>query len=57
LLADFNLNVENRTDVQSTPTAGGYYGYRAGYDGAWAGYPVDLTTTHHEEAGPGSTRA
>ena len=41
LLVNFNTNVENRTDVQSTPSAG-YYGYRAGAYGMWAGYPQDV---------------
>ena len=50
LLVNFNTNVENRTDVQSTPSAGaGFYGYRAGMYGAWGGYPQDVHTTHYQE--------
>jgi hypothetical protein len=48
LLVNFNTNVENRTDVQSTPSAG-FYGYRAGAYGMWAGYPQDVQTTHYQE--------
>jgi Domain of unknown function (DUF4136) len=48
LLVNFNTNVENRTDVQSSPSAG-YYGYRAGAYGMWAGYPQDVRTTHYQE--------
>lgn len=51
LLVNFATNVENRSDVQSTPTAGmgGFYGYRAGMYGAWAGYPQDVETVHYQE--------
>ena len=51
LLVNFATNIENRTDVQSMPSAGmgGYYGYRAGMYGAWAGYPQDIETVHHQE--------
>jgi Domain of unknown function (DUF4136) len=50
LLVNFNTNVENRTDVQSTPSASaGFYGYRAGAYGMWAGYPQDVQTTHYQE--------
>ena len=48
MLVNFNTNVENRTDVQSTPSAG-FYGYRAGAYGMWAGYPQDVQTTHNKE--------
>lgn len=51
LLANFNINVENRQDVQSTPSAGvgyGYYGYRAGMYGVWGGYPQDVHTVHYQ---------
>jgi len=54
LLANFNVNVENRQDVQSTPSAGvgvgygGYYGYRAGMYGVWGGYPQDIQTVHYQ---------
>jgi hypothetical protein len=49
LLLNFNTNVENRTDVQSTPSSAGFYGYRAGMYGAWGGYPQDVHTTHYQE--------
>jgi hypothetical protein len=50
LFVNFNTNVENRTDVQSTPSASaGFYGYRAGMYGAWGGYPQDVHTTHYQE--------
>ncbi|HEY6641900.1 DUF4136 domain-containing protein [Povalibacter sp.] len=54
LLANFNLNIENRQDVQSTPSAGvgvgmgGYYGYRSGMYGVWGGYPQDVETVHYQ---------
>jgi hypothetical protein len=51
LLLNFQLNVEERTDIRSSPSAGvgygGYYGYRS--YGAWAGYPVDIDTTHYKQ--------
>lgn len=51
LLANFNVNIENRQDVQSTPGmgVGGYYGYRAGMYGVWGGYPQDIETVHYQE--------
>jgi Domain of unknown function (DUF4136) len=50
LFVNFSTNVENRTDVQSTPSASaGFYGYRAGMYGAWGGYPQDVHTTHYQE--------
>jgi hypothetical protein len=51
LLVNFNTNVENRTEVQSTGTSAsyGFYGYRAGMYGAWGGYPNDVYTTHYQE--------
>ena len=49
LLVNFNLNLENRTDVQSTPSMGGYYGYHSGRYGMWGGYPADVTTTHYKQ--------
>ena len=49
LLVNFNVNIENRTDVQSAPTGAGFYGYRAGMYGPWAGYPQDVYTTHYQE--------
>ncbi len=50
LRVNFNTNVENRTDVQSSPSASaGFYGYRAGMYGAWGGYPIDIHTTHYQQ--------
>lgn len=49
LLVNFHANVEERMDVQSTPSMGGFYGYRAGRYGMWAGYPQDVTTTHYKQ--------
>lgn len=53
LLVHFNLNIENRSDVRSTPstTGAGYYGYRAGYYSMWAGYPQQNIETVHYQAG------
>jgi len=48
LLVNFSTNVENRTEVQSTGTTAGFYGYRAGMYGAWGGYPQDVYTTHYQ---------
>lgn len=54
LTVNFNVNVENRQDVRSTPTAGvgvgygGYYGYRAGMYGVWGGYPQDIETVNYQ---------
>lgn len=49
LLVNFNVNIENRTDVQSAPTGAGFYGYRAGMYGPWSGYPQDVYTTHYKQ--------
>lgn len=49
LLVNFNTNVENRTDVQSTGSSAGFYGYRSGMYGAWGAYPQDVYTTHYQE--------
>ena len=51
LMVNFNTNVENRTEVQSTGTSAsyGFYGYRAGMYGAWGGYPQDVYTTHYQQ--------
>ena len=52
LLVNFNINIENRQDVQSTPGVGvgygGYYGYRAGMYGVWGGYPQEIETVHYQ---------
>jgi hypothetical protein len=50
LLTNFNINISDKTDVRSTPSASaGFYGYRAGMYGAWAGYPQDVQTVHYQE--------
>lgn len=42
-----NFNVQTRDKIQTTlssgPRYGGYYGYRAGYYGAWGGYDTRVT--------------
>lgn len=51
LLVNVNVSTENRTDVQSTPSAYGgvgYYGYRGGMYGGWPMYSNDVTTTHYK---------
>lgn len=54
LLVNFHVNIENQTDVRSTPSTGvgvgrgGYYGYRAGMYGGWAGYPQEVETVHYQ---------
>jgi len=50
LLANFNLNVSDKQEIRSTPSAGaGYYGYRAGMYGVWGGYPQDIETVNYQE--------
>ncbi len=46
LLVNFNTNIENRTEVQSS---GGFYGYRSGMYGAWSTYPSHVYTTHYQQ--------
>lgn len=54
LLVNFSGKVQERQEVQSTPTPGpgygyrGYYGYRAGMYGTWAGYPSVYTVNYKE---------
>jgi hypothetical protein len=48
LLVNFNVNVQDRADVESSPTIG-YFGYRAGMYGTWASYSQDVHTTHYKE--------
>ena len=49
LLVNFNANVQERTDVQSTPAPVGYYGYRGGlYAGGLYG-GADIETVHYKE--------
>ena len=52
LLANFGLNVLDKQEIRSTPTASvgyGYYGYRAGMYGVWGGYPQDIDTINYKE--------
>lgn len=52
LLVNFNVNIQNRQDIRSTPAAGvgvGYYGYRAGMYGVWGGYPQEIETVNYQE--------
>jgi Domain of unknown function (DUF4136) len=51
LLVNVNVSTQDRTDVQSTPSASmgvGYYGYRGGMYGGWPMYSNDVTTTHYK---------
>ncbi len=43
LLVNFNSNVENRTDVRSTPSASIHYGYYHYRRGIYAGFPLYTT--------------
>ncbi len=50
LLLNFQLNIEERTEIRSTPSAGvgyGYYGYRS--YGVWGGYPQEIQTTNYRQ--------
>ena len=53
LLVNFNANSKDQVDVRSTPSAYvgmGYYGYRAGFYGAYPMYPYgnEVTTVHYK---------
>ena len=45
LLVNFNANFQDKTKVTTSPSMGGYYGYRGGYYGGWGGYGMG-TDTH-----------
>jgi hypothetical protein len=49
LLVNFNVNIQDRADVESAPAAAGYYGYRTGMYGMWGSYPQDVHTTHYQQ--------
>lgn len=52
LLANFGLNIQDKQEIRSTPSAGvgyGYYGYRAGMYGVWGGYPQDIDTVNYKD--------
>jgi hypothetical protein len=51
LLVNVNVSTQERTDVQSTPSASmgmGYYGYRGGMYSSWPMYSNDVSTTHYK---------
>jgi hypothetical protein len=45
LLVNFNANFTDKTKVTTSPSMGGYYGYRGGHYGGWGGYGM-ATDTH-----------
>jgi hypothetical protein len=52
LLVNFHLNVQDKTEIRSTPSSSvgyGYYGYRSGMYGAWGGYPQDIETRNYKQ--------
>ena len=51
LLINFNLNVVDKTEIYSTPgsTGYGYYGYRSGMYGGWAGYPPEIESRNYRQ--------
>jgi len=51
LLVNVNTSTQDRTDIQSTPSASmgaGYYGYRGGMYSSWPMYSNDVSTTHYK---------
>jgi hypothetical protein len=53
LLINFNANIQEKVDVQSTPTPTmsvgvGYYGYRGGMYGGWPMYTNDVSTVRYK---------
>lgn len=50
LLINFNVNVVDKTEIYSTPGTGmGYYGYRSGMYGGWAGYPPEIESRNYRQ--------
>lgn len=52
LRANFFLEVADKTEVRSSPSmsaGAGFYGYRRGVYGGWAGYPYDVDTVNYKE--------
>jgi len=47
LLVNFFVNTQEKIRTTSSPSMGGYYGYRGGYYGGYAGY--DTTVTQYTE--------
>ncbi len=49
---NFNVNVVDKSEIYSTPSTGmgyGYYGYRSGMYGGWAGYPPEIETRNYRQ--------
>jgi hypothetical protein len=42
LIINFYINTSDKIRARQTPTAGGYYGYRGSYYGAWGGYETHI---------------
>jgi hypothetical protein len=53
LLVNFSGKLQDKQDIQSTPVPVappmGYYGYRAGFYGAWPGYASEINTVNYTE--------
>jgi hypothetical protein len=47
LLVNFSGRLQDKQEIQSSPSMGPYYGYRAGYYGAWPGYTNDVYTVNY----------
>jgi len=51
LRVNFYLNIAEKQEIRSSPSAGmgvGYYGYRGGMYGTWGGYPQDIDTVNYK---------
>ena len=49
LLVNVSGRLQEKQEVQSSPSMGPYYGYRAGYYGAWPGYANDVYTVNYTQ--------
>jgi uncharacterized protein DUF4136 len=49
LLVNVAGRLQEKQEVQSSPSMGPYYGYRAGYYGAWPGYANDVYTVNYTQ--------
>lgn len=47
LLINFSGKLQDKQEIQSSPSAGPYYGYRGGWYGAWPGYANDVYTVNY----------
>ncbi|HEU4624532.1 MAG TPA: DUF4136 domain-containing protein [Steroidobacteraceae bacterium] len=47
LLVNFSGRLQDKQEVQSSPSMTPYYGYRVGYYGAWPGYANDVYTVNY----------